>query len=163
VSGFGVDVSVEATLLETLKWKTVVGEFVLGPLYDINDKVMKDFVTYLRLTYILWAPVAAIICAFCFEYVLTKKSQIKAGTKIFCLLLIQAVLFMPAIHKTHVVHFPVFWWEVFTIERYGPDGVFFEIELTSVVGFYFLLVAIAVVNFQQWRRKKKSSQTNPAH
>lgn len=118
---------------------------------------MKNFISYLRLAYILWAPVATIVCAFCFEYVLTKKLHPKSGTKIFVLSLIQAILFMPAVLKTHVVGFAVFWWEIFIIEHYGPDGIFFEIETTFAAGFYFLLVAIVVVNFQQWRRKKKLS------
>jgi membrane protein DedA with SNARE-associated domain len=124
----------------------------------------ENFIFYVRFGYIFWAPVATILCAFYFEYVLTKKSRIKAGFKIFILLLIQAVLFMPAGLKTHVVGFPVFWWEVFFVERRGPDGAFFEIELASGAVFYFLLVAIAVVSFQQWRRRRrerKNSPTNP--
>ncbi len=35
--GVEVDASVEATLFEALKWKTVVGAFIPGPLYDIKD------------------------------------------------------------------------------------------------------------------------------
>lgn len=35
--GFEIDASVEATLFEALKWKTVTGVFVPGPLYDIKD------------------------------------------------------------------------------------------------------------------------------
>ena len=35
--GFEIDASVEATLFDVLKWKTVAGVFVPGPLYDIKD------------------------------------------------------------------------------------------------------------------------------
>jgi hypothetical protein len=35
--GFEVDASVEATFFETMKWKTTIGAFVPGPVYDIKD------------------------------------------------------------------------------------------------------------------------------
>jgi len=35
--GFEVDISVEATIFDALKWKTTAGVFVPGPLYDIKD------------------------------------------------------------------------------------------------------------------------------
>lgn len=35
--GVEIDASVEATIFEALKWKTVAGVFIPGPLYDIKD------------------------------------------------------------------------------------------------------------------------------
>lgn len=35
--GLEVDASVEATFFDTLKWKTTIGAFIPGPLYDIKD------------------------------------------------------------------------------------------------------------------------------